>query len=190
LFQVAVFTTVSSSNACDTSANTILFVSNCKIRAASGVAAIESRPVILMLLGAMLAIFAFHRATYLEIFPAYYRHCEIHSAIDQLQQQGIEATLKSVRTDTAVWLSGKEYAWNQFPQDDARNWARCVKQVGYTGSKGFFVNHIIFAAIACMYNCDLTIIQSFPDETHAFTLLSAKSLADSLTDTHYDETAQ
>jgi len=50
--------------------------------------------------------------------------------------------------------------------------ATLVEQVGYTGPGGFFVNHIIFAAIACMYDCDLTIIQSMPDETHAFVLLS------------------
>ena len=50
--------------------------------------------------------------------------------------------------------------------------ATFVEQVGYTGLGGFFVNHIVSAAIACMYNCDLTIIQSMPDETHAFVLLS------------------
>jgi len=59
-----------------------------------------------------------------------------------------------------------------------------------TGSRGFFVNHTTFAAMSCMYNCDWTIIQSMPDETHAFMLLSRKSLAMSLTDPHYDETIQ
>ena len=50
---------------------------------------------------------------------------------------------------------------------DATEWATFVEQVGYTSSGGFFVNHIVFAGIACMYNCDLTIIQSMPDETPA-----------------------
>ena len=39
-------------------------------------------------------------------------------------------------------------------------------------------------------NCDLTIIHSMPDETHAFILPSGKSLTMSLTDSHYDETVQ
>jgi len=41
-----------------------------------------------------------------------------------------------------------------------------------------------------MYDCDLTIIQSMPDDTHAFQLLSGKSLALQLTNPHYDETVQ
>jgi len=41
-----------------------------------------------------------------------------------------------------------------------------------------------------MYNCDLTINQSMPDETHAFMLLPGKNLAMSLRDPHYDETVQ
>jgi len=97
-------------------------------------------------------------------------HCEIYSAVDQLRQQGFNATLQSLRTDIAAFLTDKEYAWSHFSQDDTPNWALFVQQVGYTGPGGFFVNHTIFAAIACMYNCDLTVIQSMPDETHAFEL--------------------
>jgi len=65
-----------------------------------------------------------------------------------------------------------------------------VQQVGYTGPGVFFVNRTVFAAIACVYDCDLTIIQSMPDATHAFQLLSGKSLALQLTSPHYDETVQ
>jgi len=86
-------------------------------------------------------------------------HCGIYSAVDQLQQQGFNASLQSLRTDVAAFLIDKEYAWSQFPQDDASNWDLFVEQVGYTGPGGFFVNHTVFAAIACMYDCDLTIIQ-------------------------------
>jgi len=111
-------------------------------------------------------------------------HCGIYSAADQLQQQGFNATLPSLRTDPTAFLIAKEYAWSQFPQDFAPNWATFVQQVGYTGSGGFFVNHTVFAAITCMYNCDLTIIQSMPDKTHAFMLLSGKNLAMSLRDPH------
>ena len=49
-------------------------------------------------------------------------HCGIWAIIDQLHQQGIPATLQSVRGETAAWLSDKEYAWSQFPQDDAKDW--------------------------------------------------------------------
>ena len=48
-------------------------------------------------------------------------HCGIWAIIDQLHQQGIHATLQSVRGETAAWLSDKEYAWSQFPQDDAKD---------------------------------------------------------------------
>jgi len=51
-------------------------------------------------------------------------------------------------------------------------------------------DHTVFAAIACMYDCNLTIIQSMPDDTHAFQLLSGKSLALELTNPHYDKTVQ
>ena len=95
-----------------------------------------------------------------------------------------------MRTDVAAFLIDKEYAWSHFPQDDAPNWAVFVQQVGYTGPGFFFVNHTVFVAITCMYNCDLTIIQSMPDETHAFELLSVESLALNLTNPHYDETVQ
>ena len=77
-------------------------------------------------------------------------HCGIYSAVNQLQQQGFNATLQSLRTDVAVFLIDKEYAWSHFPQDDAPNWALFVQQVGYTGPGGFFVNHTDFAEIACM----------------------------------------
>ena len=59
-----------------------------------------------------------------------------------------------------------------------------VQQVGHTGPVGFWVNHIVLAAVACRYNCDLTIIQSMPDDTNALVLLSGKNLALSLTDEH------
>jgi len=95
-----------------------------------------------------------------------------------------------LRTDTATFLIDKKYAWSHFPQDDAPDWALFVDQVGYTGPGGFFVNHTVFAAIACMYNCDLTIIQSMPNDTHAFQLLSGKSLALELINPRYDETVQ
>jgi len=117
-------------------------------------------------------------------------HCGIHAVVNQLQQQGLHATLQSVREETAAWLSDKQYAWSQFPQDDASNWATFLEQVGHTGPKGFWVNHLVFAAIACRYNCDLTIIQSMPDATHALVPLSGKLLAMSLTNAHYDETKQ
>jgi len=77
-----------------------------------------------------------------------------------------------------------------FPQDDAPDWALFVQQVGYTGPGGFFVNHTVFAAIACMHDCDLTSIQSMLDDTHTFQLLSGKSLALQLNNHHYDETVQ
>ena len=64
-------------------------------------------------------------------------HCGMHAIVDQLQQQGFLVNLQSVREDTAAWLSDKEYAWSQFPQDDARNWATFVEQVGHTGPNGF-----------------------------------------------------
>jgi len=90
----------------------------------------------------------------------------------------------------AAFLIDKEYAWSHCPQDDASDWALFVKQVGYTGPGRFFINHTVVAAIACMHDCDLTIIQSMPDDTHAFQLLSGKSLALHLTNPHYDETVQ
>jgi len=117
-------------------------------------------------------------------------HCGIHSIADQLQQQGLHVTMQSVRTDTVAWLSDKQYAWSQFPQDDACNWEAFVEQVGHTGPVGFWMNHIVHAAIACGYNCDLTIIQSMPDDTNALVPLSGKNLTLSLTDEHYDETTQ
>jgi len=64
-------------------------------------------------------------------------HCGIHSIVDQLQQQGFRVTMQSVRTDTAAWLSDKQDAWSQFPQDDACNWKTFVEQVGHTGPAGF-----------------------------------------------------
>ena len=63
-------------------------------------------------------------------------------------------------------------------------------QVGHTGPVGFWVNHIVLAAVTCRYNCDLTIIQSMPDDTNALVPLSGKNPALSLTDEHYDETTQ
>jgi len=117
-------------------------------------------------------------------------HCGIYSAVDQLRQQGLNASLQPLRTDVAAFLIDKEYAWSHLPQDDASNWALFVEQVGYTGPGGFFVNRTVFAAIACMYDCDMTIIQSMPDDTHAFQLLSGKSLTLQLTNPHYDETVQ
>jgi len=83
-------------------------------------------------------------------------HCGIYSAVDELRQQGLNATLQSLRTDVAAFRIDEEYAWSQFPQGKAPNWALFVQHVGYTGPGGFFVNHTVFAAIACMYNCDLT----------------------------------
>ena len=50
-------------------------------------------------------------------------HCRIHVVVDQLQYQGLHATLQFVREETAAWLSDNQYAWSQFPQDDASNWA-------------------------------------------------------------------
>ena len=51
-----------------------------------------------------------------------------------------------------------------------------MQQVGHTGPVGFWVNHIVFAAIVCRYNCDLTIIQSIPTDTNALVpLLKEKS---------------
>jgi len=91
-------------------------------------------------------------------------HCGIYSAVDQLRQQGFNATLQSLRTDVAAFLIDKEYTWSHFPQNDSPTWARFVQQVGYTGAGGFFINHTVFAAIACMYDCNLTIIQSMPDD--------------------------
>jgi len=88
--------------------------------------------------------------------------------------------MKSVRTDTAAWLSDKQYAWSQYPQDNACNWETFVQQVGHTGPVGFWVNHIVFAAVACLYNCDLTIIQSMPNDKNALVPLSGKILALSL----------
>jgi len=117
-------------------------------------------------------------------------HCGIYSAIDQLQQQGFNTSLQSLRTDVAGFLIDKEYTWSQFPQCDASNWALFVEQVGYTGPGGFFVNHTVFAAIACMYDCDLTIIQSMHDDTHAFQLLSGQSLALQLIHHYYQEIVQ
>ena len=117
-------------------------------------------------------------------------HCGMYSAVDQLQQQGFNVSLQSLRTDIAAFLIDKEYAWSQFPQDDASNWALFVDQVGYTGLGGFFVNHTVIAAIAGMYDCNLTIIQSMPNATNAFQLLSGKSLALQFTNTQYDETVQ
>ena len=119
-------------------------------------------------------------------------HCGIYSAVDQLRQQGFNATLQSLRTEVVAFLIDTEYAWSHFPQHDAPNWALFVQQVGYTGPGGFFINHTVFrvAAIACMYYCDLTIIQSMPDEIHTFELLSGKSLALNLTNPHYDDTVQ
>jgi len=108
---------------------------------------------------------------------------------DQLRQQGINATLQSLRTDVAAFLNDKEYAWSQFHQDDAPNWAAFVLQVGYTSPGGFFVNHTVIEQLhAC--KSDLTIIQCMPDKTYAFELLSGKSLAMNLTDRHHDETVQ
>jgi len=52
------------------------------------------------------------------------------------------------------------------------------------------VKHIVFAAVACRYNCGLTIFQFMPDDTNALVPLSGKILALSLTDEHYDETTQ
>jgi len=117
-------------------------------------------------------------------------HCGIYSAVDQLRQQGFNASSPSLRTDVAAFLIDKEYAWSHFPQNDVPDWALFVQQVAYTGPGGFFVNHTVFAAIACMYDCDLTIIQSMPDDTHACQLLSGKSLVLHLTNPHYDETVQ
>ena len=65
-----------------------------------------------------------------------------------------------------------------------------VQQVGRTGPVGFWVNHIVLAAVACRYNCDITIIQSMSDDTNALIPLSGKNLALSLTDEHYNETTQ
>jgi len=93
-----------------------------------------------------------------------------------------------LRTDVAAFLIDKEYSWSHFPQHDSPNWALFAQQVGYCGPGGFFVNHTILATIAFMYTCDLTIIQSMPDETHAFELLSGKSLPMNSTNPHYDET--
>ena len=59
--------------------------------------------------------------------------------------------MQSVRTDTAAWLSDKQYAWSQYPQDDACIWETFVQQVGHTGPVGFWVNHIVFAAVACYW---------------------------------------
>jgi len=101
-------------------------------------------------------------------------HCGIYSDVDQLQQQGFNVSLQSLRTDVAAFLIDKEYAWSQFPQDDASNWALFVEQVGYTGPVGFFVNHTVFAAIACMYDCNLTIIQSMPDPLTHFSCSQGK----------------
>jgi len=117
-------------------------------------------------------------------------HCGIHSIVDQLQQQGLHVTMQSVRTDTAAWLSDQQYAWSQYPQCDACNWETFAQQVGHTGPVGFWVNHIVLAAVACRYNCDITIIQSMPDDTNALVPLSGENLALSLTDEHYDETTQ
>ena len=62
-------------------------------------------------------------------------HCGIYSAADQLQQQGLNATLQFLHTDVAAFLIDKEYAWSQSFQDDAPNWATFVQQVGYTGCR-------------------------------------------------------
>ena len=50
-------------------------------------------------------------------------HCGIYSAVDQLQQQGCNTSLQSLRTDVAAFLRDNEYAWSHFPQDDAPDWA-------------------------------------------------------------------
>ena len=102
----------------------------------------------------------------------------------------LNASLQSLRTDVAAFLIDKEYAWSHFPQDDAPDWALFVQQVGYTSPGGLFVNHTVFAAIACMYDCNLTIIQSMLDDIHAFQLLLGRSLALHLTNPHYDKTVQ
>jgi len=59
-----------------------------------------------------------------------------------------------------------------------------VQQVDHTGPVGFWVNHIVFVVIACQYNCDLTIIQSIPDDANALVPLPGKNLALILTDEH------
>jgi len=41
-----------------------------------------------------------------------------------------------------------------------------------------------------MYNCDLTITESMPEQTHDPALLSKKHIATRLTEAHYDEIAQ
>ena len=79
--------------------------------------------------------------------------------IDQLHPQGIHVILKSLRGDAAVWLSDKEYAWSHFPQDDAKDWETFLEQVGHCGPQGHWVNHFVFAAVACRYDCDLTIVE-------------------------------
>ena len=79
-------------------------------------------------------------------------HCGIYSAVDQLQQQGFNASLQSLCTDVAAFLIDKEYTWSHFSQDHDPDWALFVQQVGYTGPGGSFVNHTVFAAIACMYD--------------------------------------
>jgi len=79
----------------------------------------------------------------------------------------------------------------QFLQDDAIDWKIFVEQVGHPGPAGFFVNHIVLGAIACRHNCDITIIQSMPDETTAFVLLSGSVFAaQNLSDSHHHETNQ
>ena len=60
-------------------------------------------------------------------------HCGIYSAVDQLRQQGFNASLQSLRTNVAAFLIDNKYAWSHFPQDDASDWALFVEQVGYTG---------------------------------------------------------
>ena len=57
-------------------------------------------------------------------------HCGIYSTVDQLRQQGFNASLQSLRTDVAAFLIDKEYAWSHFPQNDAPDWALFVQQVG------------------------------------------------------------
>ena len=54
---------------------------------------------------------------------------------------------------------------------------------------GYQTNNMLGVSILKMM-CDLTIIQSMPDDTNALVPLSGENLALSLTDEHYDETTQ
>ena len=50
---------------------------------------------------------------------------------------------------------------------------------------------IVLGAIACRYNCDITIIQSTPDATTAFVLLSGSVFAaQNVSDSHHERTSQ